>query len=439
MGDQTMSAQFRNFLSQATRFARHDKGSFATTFGLSAVAAMLCAGIAVDYVRMSNTRTVVTDALDAAVLAAARDLAQGTKSESELRSDFDAFFQANIEQRLHQADGVRIVGFETDEGTGTVSAEAQADLKMAFMGLAGKHMATIGSASEAKFSTDAVEIAMTLDVTGSMSGSKIRELREAASSAIDILLPANNAGDRLRIGLIPYAQAVNAGEYAEPASGSRNGCVSERVGVNAYNDAGYNGANGQVGALETGCPTYAVLPLTSDRRELIGEISRYRAGGKTAGHIGIAWSYYMLSQNWRNLWPRDGMPRNYDDKVQKIAIVMTDGLFNKYYDGIANPDSEKEKMKARSAATALALCTDMKRDKGAADGITVYTIAFELDGKAANAQDARDERDALALMEECATPPSGGNRYFFDARNGEELKRAFEQIAFDIQKLRLSR
>ncbi|TGS86818.1 VWA domain-containing protein, partial [bacterium M00.F.Ca.ET.177.01.1.1] len=57
--------------------------------------------------------------------------------------------------------------------------------------------------------------AMMLDVTGSMAGQKIKDLRAAASNAVDSFLTGQNAANpRVRVAIVPYANSVNAGPLA---------------------------------------------------------------------------------------------------------------------------------------------------------------------------------------------------------------------------------
>jgi hypothetical protein len=80
-----------------------------------------------------------------------------------------------------------------------------------------------------------------------------------------------------------------------------------------------------------------------------------QAGGMTAGHLGIAWAWYLLSPEWDRVWPSDSAPRAYNDPDHmRVAIIMSDGEFNTSYES-ANGGSE---------AQARELCDNMKA-KGA--------------------------------------------------------------------------
>lgn len=420
------------FSGLLARFACNESGSFASMFGLTAVAATLCAGVAVDYSRVAHTRAVMTDSLDAALLAAGKLMSDGETNRARLRGEFDDFFFANLETRKHHGGRFEVLKFDADPATGEVSAETGAEVKMAFMGLLGTNQIDVSSRAQARFSTDAVEIAMVLDVTGSMRGSKIRALKAAASDAVDILLPADTTSDKVRIGLVPYSWSVNVGRNrARTVAGNRdNGCVTERHGRNAHTDADWRGRReNRLGAdyrmiRETACPTSKVRGLTNRRDTLKGDIRGFRPDGWTAGHIGIGWGYYMLSEHWQPLWNRREDPRDYGVNVKKIAILMTDGEFNTYYE---DPDGDPWGPHANeSNAHAVRTCADMKARKGADPGIIIYSVAFQA------------PKSARKTLRACASPDEGGRTFYFDADSEQELRAAFQAIAIDIQKLRLS-
>jgi len=417
----------KTFARSLPGFTRDEQGSFATLAGVSMLAVSLCAGVAVDYTRIVHTKSVMNNALDAAVLAAGNLMSNGTTSQTRLRAEFEDFFKANLESRKHHADLFQIVDFKADPAAGTISAESTANVKMAFLGLAGHTEVDIGSVSQASFSTDSIEVAMVLDVTGSMQGYKLTALKSAASEAIETLLPENSGSGKVRVGLVPYATSVNAGKYASRSTdGESERCVTERGGRNRYNDAFAPVGADRRAVNGNECPDGEIMPLTDDARRLKTRVSGFRASGHTAGHIGVAWAYYMLSEDWRNrVWRGKEEPARYGDGVKKIAVLMTDGAFNTYYLGTkGNP---RGRYRQESSDHAEKLCADMKSEKSGNPGITIYSIAFDAG------------RDAERMMKNCASPDQGQSVHYFDADNEDELREAFQAIAIDISKLRLSR
>jgi hypothetical protein len=167
------------------------------------------------------------------------------------------------------------------------------------------------------------------------------------------------------------------------------------------------------------------MPLSSDKQALLAKVTSLTAAGGTAGHLGTAWAWYALSPNWASLWPTSTPAAYGTDKLQKIAILMTDGEYNTQYDanGIAvnqNASSCPQAANGCSTAQARALCTAMK-----AKGIVVYTIGFQLGGN----------QTAIDTLNQCATEPGK----FYTADDGNQLKQAFRDIALKLTSLYLSK
>ena len=162
---------------------------------------------------------------------------------------------------------------------------------------------------------------MMLDVTGSMGHSKkLRDLKIAAKNAVDAFLTGQNPKNpRVRVSIVPYADAVNVGaalantvhvekkfssgqppKLTDPLLVSGGGtrpdnCATERKGNFQFSDASPNKAMINRDYRLAYCPNAALMPLSADIASLKNTIDGFKASGYTAGHIGIQWSWYMLS------------------------------------------------------------------------------------------------------------------------------------------------
>ena len=411
----------------ASCFLANEKGTFAPTFAIAAIAVMASAGIAVDYTQLSRAKTLMNQSLDAAVLAAGHEMLEGETNKAKLRKVFDNHLQANFVNHPELGYLVEVESFTANNNTGEVDASLKAPIETAFMGLIGKPVVDVGAYSEVKLSTSAVEVSMVLDVTGSMnSDGKLAALKLAAGDAVDILLPKGKTNAKVRLGLVPYSEGVSLpSRLARKASGHpTRTCMTERS-RNPHNDV--SPATEKVGAdrRTRDCPVSVVRPLTNERSSLLSDIRNMRANGYTAGHLGISWGYYMLSDNWQQFWPNGSKPAGYDSRTQKIVVLMTDGEFNTYFNGVSDP-RDSDASTAKSNDTAKALCTDMKRPKKSGDGIIIYSIAFNA------------PKEAKETLQACATPADGKSQYYFDANSEQELRTAFRSIANDIKTLRLA-
>jgi hypothetical protein len=158
----------------------------------------------------------------------------------------------------------------------------------------GKEYLTVKVKSAAVFDVKDVEVSMMLDVSGSMDGSKIADLRAAATDLVDIMLPGDKPNDN-KVAIAPFSTSVNAGSLTNAVSvgvdsrgrsqaGRNTTCVTERSGAEAFTDAAP--ASKMLNRKATFCPTTAVVPLTNDVDALHDAINSLRANGMTAGHLG---------------------------------------------------------------------------------------------------------------------------------------------------------
>jgi hypothetical protein len=213
-------------------------------------------------------------------------------------------------------------------------------------------------------------------------------------------------------------------------------CVSERTGANAFTDAAPSatpfGMNYSVGSDNPCASPNPIMPLTTDTNALNTRIGSLSAAGSTAGHIGFAWGWYLLSPNFSYLWPAANQPAAYGaPSTLKIAVLMTDGAFNtSYCNGVISQTSGSgsgstgnhincNSANGDSPTQALAVCNAMK-----AQGVVVYTVGFDLQG----------DQNAISLLTNCAT----NAQHFYDAATGADLQAAFQDIANQITQLRIS-
>ena len=158
----------------------------------------------------------------------------------------------------------------------------------------------------------------------------------------------------------------------------------------------------------TECRGTEPVGLTNDRNELTTYINRLTAGGGTAGHLGVAWSWYLVSEHWDGVFTGSTAPLAYSEPdSDKVVILMTDGEFN----------AEIFPEQGRSDAQARALCDSMK-----SAGVKVYTVA--LDAPLAGRR----------VLQYCASGPE----FFHQPKTAAELTEAYKQIATSISDLRIS-
>ncbi len=467
------------FKTLCAKFRRDEQGNFLMIFAFATAVIFLSAGLAVEYSQSINIKTRVNNALDAATLATARAISIGDITEAEGEDYLKDVFMANI--GIDALDGSRyeVKNVVINTVAQTVSAQATYDQDLDFISV-GTHQQSqeVASLSAATYGISDVEVAFVLDTTGSMGGSKILALRDAAALGVEELLSVNSPGDeKVRISLVPYAYAVNTGdlskyvypdfEYYKSNAPKFNAETYAATGV-GYNmddfidanqdtqDAGYDfesdpgdqcatdrkrpisGTNYQKtdaspwhGMIprdprlnSSYCPSTALMLLTSDEDALTDHIETLPASGWTAGHIGLQWAYYTISYDWADYMPvgsKPGDQTDEDEHISKYIILMTDGEFNTAYADVQKYGSDWRagRQKSKSRTFAGDLCDEIKDDD-----IKIFTIGFQL---------ANDT--AINMLKDCATPDQGDLVFHYEPETADELEETYQQIAQTIQSL----
>lgn len=444
------------------RLARDDRGSVVIMFALTIFVVFTLVGGAVDFGRAMVARERLQSAVDSSVLAAAR-VWQLENNLTLAEEKALAHFESNKPQEVS-----RVVSFTPDMVASTFTMVGETTVPTPFLSLV-KQSVTVSTRGQALIAGGGnagtnLEVSMMLDVTGSMGGSKIEDLKAAAKDLIDIVVWADQGEFTARVALAPFSTGINAGSVLGPLvaynpsssrtfklrSGSNSTryrtnqyCLSERTGTNAFTDAAPIGDDRIPRAYQTGSntaciPGAPIVPLTSDKDSLKAVINGFSANGMTAGHLGTAWAWYLLSPNWESVFPESSKPKSYGMLTQygekgqpllrKIAVLMTDGEYNQQYcnstttntAGATIPDYDRGSSGANckspngtSTQQSRLMCTAMK-----AAGVTVYTVGFGIGSTGA----------AFTTMQGCASEP----HMFYNTTTGDELRNAFRHIATSI-------
>ncbi|MCB1457792.1 MAG: TadE/TadG family protein [Nitratireductor sp.] len=356
------------FSRQLAAFRQSRNGNFAITFALVLTPIMLCAGAAVDYSRISDTRTRMQDAADTAALTAA---IERNKSKSERKQIARDMFDANY-------NGTDIRKFSVDFDSDQVTVRVKTTLNMSLMRIAGYKNIDVAVESSANLDMSELEVALVLDISGSMLNSlpdgtsRIDALRQASLKLVDSL--EKKANGKSKIAVVPFTMNVNIGtSNSSMATGTNDplfagskwlGCVQEdkppyhiadkpKSKLQAYiwppapdgttASGGFcknrsNGTNTGYANLEEAsnlssksayfdgpnrnCVRFPIEPLTDRFNDVRNTLNALESHGNDGTIIapGVTWGLRVLSPAWPfkegNAWNKN----NY-----KYMIVITDG------------------------------------------------------------------------------------------------------------------
>ncbi|MCZ4344551.1 pilus assembly protein [Devosia neptuniae] len=210
----------RQSSSLVTRFKRDERGAFAVIFGLMAIVLIALGGAVVDYVSMEQVRNRGQIALDAATLALQPEIFKVPVNVADIKERAEDL----VLDRLGGEFGVTasLLDPTVDVANGTLTLEAQMSVPTVFVSLVGVSKLDARIRSQATRRMLDVEVAMVLDNSGSMGGSKMSNLKTAACNAVNILfydrdglgckVPTGvSKNENVRIGVVPFTALVNIG------------------------------------------------------------------------------------------------------------------------------------------------------------------------------------------------------------------------------------
>ncbi|MAU61603.1 TadE/TadG family type IV pilus assembly protein [Parvibaculum sp.] len=403
------------------KFFTDRRGNFAMIFALAAIPLVIAAGAAVDISRAYIVENRLKAALDAAALAVGG--ATG-KTQAQLEEIAQAYFDANYPgEKLGVPGAVSVL-----QNGNTVTLAATAELPTSLMGIVGINTLDIGASSQVTRQGRKLELALVLDVTGSMaSGGRMTALKDASEMLLDILETSGAVPGDIKVSIVPFDTEVNVGKSNKNASwlkwsyealttvwwwqtistvnvskNSWKGCVVDRdqnydvqnTIPTSSDSTKYPGASGN-------CNIPEILALTDDWDDLRDKIDELDPNGNTNTTIGLAWGWNMLTQSH----PLSLATAPADD-LDKVIVFLTDGdnTENRWTYSGNSIDARTE-----------AVCTNIK-----ATGIKIYTIRT-INGNA-------------TLLRNCATKPE----MYFDVTQTSQLTEVFTSIAMALSNLRIS-
>lgn len=463
--------------NRVKQFGTAAEGSVAIIFSVAAIAVLMIAGVAIDYGRGVAMQSKMQAAADAGVLAAVREATlNSNKPVGQLKTVAREYFDDN----LTAAGSISITKFALQEAGEGYRLEVSGKMQTSLMAVAGFNQLDLDVAAQAETGPGRpLEVALALDNTGSMSGTKMTALKDSAHLLVDKLLEDTpDPRSRTKVALVPFNKYVNVGlanrnapwisvpddtsetgescwntypnksgcttqtstcyndgvpyscqrqsctSYGDPVEQCQEvtttqtwrGCVGSRDYPLNVRDESYN-FTPVPGLLNYWC-SKPITPLTDDKSVISSGIDAMSASSSTYIPAGLTWAWRVLTK-----------PQPYNEgKTQvevrdeggiKAVVLMTDGANTMY------PSYPKHYSLSAGTEPTVAndltaeLCTNIKTEE-----ITIYTVAFEI-----------TDTTIKDLLRDCATQTS----YYYDADNPTELSNAFEAIAGQLAQLKLTK
>ncbi|MDO9336161.1 MAG: pilus assembly protein [Caulobacter sp.] len=189
-------------------FRRNERGNVAIIAAIGVPVLALITFALLDINRASTQKRELQDALDAAALYAAR-------SPAITDADLNKVGQKALLAQLGVLVDAKLMSSSFKLGAnGAVVATAQASVKPFVSNLWLQRDMVVGANSEVLRSMNRIELALVLDNTGSMAGSKLANLKIAAKNLVDTLAASaarSSEPNPVKIGIVPFSQTVKVG------------------------------------------------------------------------------------------------------------------------------------------------------------------------------------------------------------------------------------
>lgn len=360
---------------RAKRFERDEDGGMAIIAFFVFLLMLSMGGISIDLMRHEMERTTLQATLDSAVLAGAGAPAGATKSEIKgIVEDF--FLKSGKADYLDEMSEEDIIA---NLNSRKVPATASMTINTYLMKLMG--VSTLGAAggATAEVRTPKLEVSLVLDVSGSMSGSKLANLKVAAKEFVTTILNSADPGDTV-ISVVPFSWTVAPGEAIYTAMQANiddthdwSSCLRFKPAqyFDSYINPTLDPVDGpeymqqiytsRYGGFDNLTSTWRscfnndyaeVLPFSISETALHTKIDAMVASGNTSGHIGMKWGAALLDPAFQNVAtamqaPEVGVvdstltnvPALYTEPdTMKIIVMMGDGAnTTSYYFDVNSP------------------------------------------------------------------------------------------------------
>ena len=332
--------------SRLKSFHRDEDGAVVAFTLYMFLAFMIIAGVGIDTMRHEMQRSRLAAVADAASLAGAvapdEDTAKAVVEDYftkiGLKDNLDAFGEGDVKITLN---------------TAKVTVNTSVDVDTYLMKLVGIDTLSAAATSTAEKRVPKLEIALVLDVSGSMRGDKLTNLKAAAKQFVTTILNSSDSGSAVisiipfSFGVTPPSEVYNALTVDETHDYST--CLvftEDDFGDTAidpdteYAQQIYTSRYDVSGNFDTlnsswrSCYTddyFRFLPYSISEADLHAKIDSLQADGNTSGHLGVKWAAALLDPKFSEVAEVvapdvANIPAAYNElATQKVIVMMGDG------------------------------------------------------------------------------------------------------------------
>lgn len=446
-------------------------GGTVVTFAIVTLMLAVVGGSGVDFYRLQQQKAVLQSVADAAVMAGATRADAGDDADA-VKNTVKTYVQTNFDARYSVSSGITTT---VDSSVGQIGTKVTTTISTTFMKMLGITTMSLEAKAAATYGGSSLEVALAMDVTGSMDGAKLAAAKTAAKNLATTLFTVpgtSQTNSKVKIGLVPFARYVNIGtsyrgqswlSVPNDSSTTSTQCWQEDVGgycaatklvsTTCYNDGtpytcswnectnwvsgtiknvcapvtttsswyGCVGSRNYPADLQADASASSPIPGIMDAscNSPLLRLTKDQSAVNAAIDGLSAWDETYIAPGmlwaWRVLSSKAPFADGSSDtvKTRKAIILMTDGFNTVSASYPAHWGSDT----ADSNSVLAKTCANAK-----AEGIAIYTVAFQV-----------SDPTIKSILTTCAT--KAGN--FYDSADTSQLLDAFKQIAAQLSARRL--
>lgn len=458
----------KKFYHTLLQFISQKKGSVLGVTALALTGLVTITGGAIDTANYMNMNTSFRNSIDNAITSAIPVI-----KTQDVNKVVEKFFYANFPAKYRESIKVKNIKVKQNPKDLSWTVSSSADMQTSFAKFIGisslelNHTATVSWDTSKK-----VEVVFTLDTSASMcmdvahpkdnlSGGgttigytpdytckKLKALKEAMNYVIDegFAVVMNNGNDPLfSVGVIPFNHKINFPDTTKVPPLFLDQEINSGFGSATY-----------YSDLTDAEPLSAMVPLralktNADRtfiKNTVNNITQSPVGlGWTRSNIATLAAATMLDPVYYNYYNGSAKPDVIGSKdTDKIVVMMTDGAnigccyashpegnYSNQYLYLYEVDnihlagttdaSYIGKWDTKYSVKSKGICQQMKEN-----GFTVFSVVFDVDDNDPGGKEIKDAYRGCASKED----------NFFDAKDSDELKRAYKTIAQSLLKIRIT-
>ena len=201
----TKNPERRPWRNRFKRFLKDPSGNMGIVVAMASLPLMMAGGAAVDYGNWVAMEARLQAAVDAAALAAGREV---NLTDAEMTRVAADYFYSNFGDPKN-ADLPEVVLTIKDN---KVRVDARVTVDNYLMKAVGKTSQTISTFAEVSKEATNLDVVLVFDNTGSMAKEqRLSTLKVAANDFVEILFGPRDVVETLKVGVVPFSQFVNVG------------------------------------------------------------------------------------------------------------------------------------------------------------------------------------------------------------------------------------